>query len=173
MNEPTPPPEADEPPAAASPANAFSEPFLRRRRAQDEEPDTAAEAETAGPCTVVPVAEGFAVYLDGDTPANGARPIAVVSSRHVALYAASLLPLLGREPAFTLRPEEESAGFPLLHHGEAAGHLGRFDTRLVAAMNLADALARQPRSLSLLLGALSSLGLERAGRLLAEGDDGL
>lgn len=146
--------------------NAFSPDFLHRRE-QIDEPGTAAEAEAAGSWKVVPLGHGHAVLREEESLEEGDRPTAVFADPYVALYAAAIFSILDRNPAFVLGSEEEDQGYPVLSGTRVAGHLRRFNVPFAAALNLFDSLASTPRSLALLLEATSGLGLERAGRMLA------
>lgn len=150
------------------PPNAFNPSFLRRMEGRDE-PETAAEADTAGPWRVV-VADGggFAVLREGEYLEMGDRPAAVFRERAMALLAAAVLPATGRTETYRLSPEGERDGFALLLCGQPAGYLRLFDESLAAALHVADNLARSPRSLAILLEAAGGLALERAGRILED-----
>jgi hypothetical protein len=166
------PPKSPDPLAAgcAVPPNVFIREFRRQKTAADNEPDTAAEAETAGSWKKVPAGElGYATLRRHESLARGDRPYATFFEPHLALYAAAVLPSTGRDPVLKLGTEETRYGHPVLREGRIVGYVQVFDQQLIAAMNAVDGVTRSPESLALMLDATSGAGLEHAGRILAEG----
>jgi hypothetical protein len=150
--------------------NVFTLEFRRQKLAADNEPDTAAEAETAGYWKAVPAGElGHATLRQHESLARGDLPYATFFEPHLALYAAAVLPALGRVATFKLGGEETRYGHPVWREGRIVGYARVFDEQLIAAMNALDGVARLPRSLALMLEATSGAELEHAGRILAEG----
>ncbi len=134
---------------------------------QRDEPGTGAEAETAGPWSFAPHPRGYAVLRAGESLGLGDRPAAVFADPGSARLAAAVLPGTGREPRYRLGKEPDAHGYPVWLDGEPAGHLPLFDENLIAALNVADALARSPFHLAWLIDAAGGLALRYAGRLAA------
>jgi hypothetical protein len=154
-------------------SNAFPPPFLSLFDDRDE-PPTAHEAEVAGLPTILEIAgRGLCLYLPGERPDLGHLPIACFLERWLALLAAAVLPLTGRDPSYRLRLEADVQGFALISgvdgegNPEVAGRFRLFDEGLASALCLADALLRSPQSLALLLEAAGKVALSRTGALLA------
>ncbi|MEO6196414.1 MAG: hypothetical protein ABIS20_25625 [Thermoanaerobaculia bacterium] len=148
--------------------NAFSPSFLQRIGERDE-PPTAAEADAAGPWRVEEIpGEGFGLFRPGESRGRGFRPAAVFRQRFLALFAAAVLPGTGRDAAFRLHKESGPAGFAIEGGGEVVGHSALFDESLIAALHMADSLARSPESLASFLEAVGQVALERAGAILDE-----
>jgi hypothetical protein len=148
--------------------NAFTPSFLERIGERDE-PPTAAEADAAGPWRVEEIpGEGFGLFRRGESPGRGFRPAAVFRQRFLALLAAAVLPGTGRDAAFRLHKESGPAGFAIEAGGEVVGHSALFDENLIAALHMADSLARSPESLASFLEAVGQVALERAGAILDE-----
>jgi hypothetical protein len=154
------------------PPNALTASFLSRFEDRDE-PPTSHEAEVAGLPEIHEIAgHGFCLYLPGERPDLGHLPVACFLERWLALLAAAVLPLTGRDPAYRLRLEADAEGFALVSgvdregNPEVAGHLRLFDEGLASALCLADALLRSPQSLALLLEAAGKVALTRTGTLL-------
>jgi hypothetical protein len=148
--------------------NAFTPSFLERIGERDE-PPTAAEADTAGPWRVEEIpGEGFGLFRLGESRGRGFRPAAVFRQRFLALFAAAVLPGTGRDAAFRLHKESGHAGFSIETGGEVVGHSALFDESLIAALHMADSLARSPESLASFLEAVGQVALERAGAILDE-----
>jgi hypothetical protein len=143
--------------------NAFTPSFLHRIGERDE-PPTAAEADAAGPWRVEEIpGQGFGLFRLGEN-----RPAAVFRQRFLALFAAAVLPGTGRDAAFRLRKQAGPAGFAIEAGGEVVGHSALFDENLIAALHMADSLARSPESLASFLEAVGQVALERAGAILDE-----
>ena len=152
----------------SSSRNAFSPSFLHRIGERDE-PPTAGEADAAGPWRVLELpGRGFGLFRIGESPARGHRPAAVFRQRWLALLAAAVLPGTGRDAAFRLHQESGPAGFAIETGGEVIGHSTLFDESLIAALHMADSLARSPESLASFLEAVGQVALERAGTILDE-----
>ncbi len=148
--------------------NAFTSSFLQRTAKRDE-PPTAAEADAAGPWRVEEIpGEGFGLFRLGESRERGFRPAAVFRQRFLALFAAAVLPGTGRDAAFRLHKEAGPAGFAIEAGGEIVGHSALFDESLIAALHMADSLARSPESLARFLEAVGQVALERAGAILDE-----
>jgi hypothetical protein len=148
--------------------NAFTPSFLQRIGERDE-PPTAAEADAAGPWRVEEIpGEGFGLFRRGESRARGFRPAAVFRQRFLALFAAAVLPGTGRDAAFRLHKESGPTGFAIETGGRVVGHSALFDEGLIAALHMADSLARSPESLASFLEAVGQVALERAGAILDE-----
>lgn len=148
--------------------NAFDLDFLEELDRLDE-PETAAEADTAGPWTVqeMPRGAGWGVFRLGQSAARGDDPVGVFRRREKALAAAAVLPGTGRERRLRLNPEAEDLGYALEGvGGEVEGYLRLFDENLRDALHVADALLRSPESLARFLEAAGGLALRETGRLL-------
>ena len=141
------------------PNHVFSEEFLAFLAERDE-PETAPEADTAGPWHDEPHPDGFAVLREGESLAKGHTPAAVFSRKELALIAAAGLPGTGRRLRFRLSPDPDAHGYPILLEGRQVGHLRYFDEELLAAINVLDAVASSPHALALLLDAIGGLALE-------------
>jgi hypothetical protein len=154
------------------PHNAFASEFLNRFH-QHDEPESSAEADAAGPWRALPSAtadgrEAHGVWRAGERPEWGDPPAALLRDRELALLAAAVRPLVGREPFYCLGTEREPAGFPLLRQGEAVGWIDLFDEDWAFGINVLERLARSPQALASVLEAAGPLALERVGRLLGE-----
>jgi hypothetical protein len=151
--------------------NAFHPLFLRRLDERDE-PVTSAEADLAGPWSVLPLPGlGFGLFRAGESPSRGFRPVAVFPDRFLALLAAAALPGTGREPLFSLSgdPEPDGQGYAVrLDDGTVVGHLAQFDEALLDDMNALAGLVRLPVSLAFVLEAAGAVALERCGAILEE-----
>ncbi len=149
--------------------NAFSPSFLQRIGERDE-PPTAAEADAAGPWRVEEIpGAGFGLFRPGESRERGFRPAAVFRQRFLALIAMAVLPGTGRDAAFRLQKESGPDGFAIeAGGGEVVGCSGLFDESLIAALHVADSLARSPESLASFLEAVGQVALERAGAILDE-----
>lgn len=166
------PPKSPDPLAdrGATPPNVFIPEFRRQKAEADNEPDTAAEAETAGLWKVVPAGElGHATLRRHESLERGDRPYATFFEPHLALYAAAVLPGTGRDPIYKLGGDETRYGHPVRREGRIVGYVGVFDEKLIAHLNAIDGVARSPESLAQVLEATSGAALEHTGRILAEG----
>ncbi len=161
----SPDPDDLQPAPPAEPANAFAAEFLTRLDGHDE-PREALAAELAGPWAVRPLAGGFGVFRQWETPAAGDLPRAVFRDRALAQLSAALLPGIGYGGLFDLAAERGPAGFAVYEQDATCGHLQHFDEALVAALNLAVALVRSPHALALLLTAAGPTALRLTGRAL-------
>jgi hypothetical protein len=165
-------------PSQPTPDSVFTTAYLARLR-EREESLTAGEAEYAGPwkCEPVPGKPGtVAVLRSWESLDRGDAPEAVFWHEETALLFAVVLPLVAREPLFHLGDSEESEGYPVgAVYGEqgeqVAGWLRRYDSRLIDALHLAEALARSPGALADLLDAAGPGAKEAVGRILARRDD--
>jgi hypothetical protein len=158
-------------PSTAAP-NAFAADFLRRFEAEDE-PASAAEADVAGPWSILPAstAEGraaFGLWRTGERPEWGDAPAGLFRERPMALLAAAVRPFVGRDPFYELGKERWNGGFPLLRQGEMVGWIDLFDEDWAFGVNVLERFARSPLALARLLEAAGPLALERAGRILRE-----
>jgi hypothetical protein len=150
--------------------NAFAEEFLSRFEREDE-PPSAAEADVAGPWEVqpFPLADGreaFGVWRLGERESWGDTPAGLFRDPSTALLAATVRPLVGRDPFYELGKERENGGFPLVRQGEAVGWLDLFDEDWAMGVNVLERLTRSPQALASLLEAAGPLALERTGRIL-------
>jgi len=153
------------------PSNAFDETFLAAIDQLDE-PVTAAEAEAAGPWSLLLMANGeWGVFRRGQSPERGDVPAASFHRREKALLAAAVLPGTGRDPLFRLAPEADPHGYPVTDPaGETEGHLRLFDENLRDALHVAECLLRSPESLARLLEAAGGIALRETGRLLRQSE---
>jgi len=141
------------------PTRVFAPEYLAYLAERDE-PETAAEADTAGPWHDEPHPEGFAVLREGESVARGHTPAAVFFRRELALLAAAGLPGTGRRLRFRLSPDPDAHGFPILFEGRQVGHMRYFDEDFLAVLNALDAVVTSPHALALLLDAIGGLALE-------------
>ena len=154
--------------------SVFTPDYLARLHEGDES-ITAGEAEYSGPwkCEAVPGRPGaVAVLRTWESQERGDAPEAVFWHEETALLFAVVLPLLAREPLFHLSESEEAEGFPVRAvYGEqgaqVADWLRRYDSQLVEALHLAEALTRAPTALADLLDAAGPGAKEAVGRILA------
>jgi len=151
------------------PTNAFDETFLAALDQLDE-PVTAAEAEAAGPWSVLPMPEGdWGVFRRGHRPQRGTEPVSRFRRRETALLAAAVLPGTGRDPLLRMAFEAGAQGFALFSSsGEVEGHLRLFDENLRDALHVAECLVRNPEALARLLEAAGGVALRETGRLLRQ-----
>jgi len=113
-------------PPLAVPGRIFAEEFLAYLAEQDE-PETAAEAEVAGPCHLEPDPKGgWAVLLEGESLEAGHEPTATFQRKEVAQIAAAVLPGTGRRMRYHLGDDPCERGFPVLLDGAVVGHSGTF-----------------------------------------------
>jgi len=154
--------------SALLPANAFTEEYLKLLSHRDE-PETAAEADTAGPWHLEAHPQGWAVLRQGESLAKGSEPTALFQKKDAARLAAAVLPGTGRRLRYRLgKDEEETLGYPLLDDGRVVGHLRFFDEDLVAAVNVVDALVSMPRDFAWLIDGAGGLALDHAGKIALE-----
>jgi hypothetical protein len=154
-------PKASSDPSSRLPAHVFAPDFLAYLAERDE-PDTAGEADTAGPWHVEPDPKGgWAVLRQGESYEKRTRtvPTATFERREVALLAAAVLPGLGRL-RFHLASDPDDRGQPILEDGRVIGHSEYFYEDFIAALNVAAALMAAPRDFALLLDAIGGLALE-------------
>jgi hypothetical protein len=120
-----------------------------------------AEAELAGPWTVHPAGDLWAVSAEGEPPE------VTTLSAEVALLAAALLPGTGREPFYQLREKPGPQGFALVGlDGRPAGHQRHFNQELARALHTVECLRRDPLSFARVLHSCRGSALARAGRIL-------
>lgn len=153
------------------PNNAFDETFLAAIDQLDE-PMTAAEAEAAGPWSLLPMpGGGWGVFRRGQSPERGDVPAATFRQREKALLAAAVMPGTGRDPLFRLAPDASSEGFALTSSsGGPEGHFRLFDENLRDALHVAECLVRSPEALARLLEAAGGIALRETGRLLRQSE---
>jgi hypothetical protein len=154
----------------STPTNIFSEQFLEQFRDRDE-PNTASEAEHAGPWVVREISGGFGVFRESD--AKDAQPEATFEHREHALLMAAAMPALGREPLFSVDSAEHPEGYAVQTiWGEAwnriIGRLRQFEPEIAEALHVAQYLTRTPAALALVLEAAGATALELAGQILAQ-----
>jgi hypothetical protein len=153
-------------PPPALPAHVFAPEYLSCLAERDE-PDTAGEADTAGPWHVEPDPKGgWAVLRQGESYEKSTLtiPTATFERREVALLAAAVLPGLGR-PRFRLATDAADRGQPILEEGRIVGHSEYFYEDFIAALNVAEALMASPRDFALLLDAIGGLALEHVDKI--------
>lgn len=158
----------DEAQGASPFPSAFRSDFLDRLYLE-EDPPTALDAEVAGPWTVHELPAGdFGLFRYWESPFSGDRPHARFRDRSSAWLAAAVLPTLQGDAMVRIDPEANSAGHFTLYQGrEPVGSLPIFDEPLVAALNVAADLVRNPEGLALLLRAAGPTALELLGRRLS------
>jgi hypothetical protein len=109
------------------------------------------EAEMAGPWTVHPVGDLWAVSAEGQAEE----------------LAAALLPGTSREPFYRLLEEAGPSGFPLVGlDGLPLGHQRHFNQELARSMHAIECLRRDPLSYARMLHLSRGPALARAGRIL-------
>jgi hypothetical protein len=151
-----------------APRRIFAEEFLAYLAAR-EEPETAAEAEVAGPCHIEPDPQGgWAVLLEGESIAAGNVPRATFLRKEAALVAAAVLPGTARRLRYRIGDDPCERGFPVLLGGATVGHCRVFYEALAAAMTVVDALLASPGDFASVLEAMGWLALERVQRITAE-----
>jgi hypothetical protein len=152
------------------PANALTPEFIGLLAEQDE-PETAGEADVAGTPVIEPLPEGgFAVLPAGLSLARGHQPAGRFERKSEALLAAATYPGTGRDAAYRLNSEREARGFAVESRadwGAAVGFLDEFNQDWVESMGRMDALSRSPELLALYLESVGPLALERVGAILA------
>jgi len=153
-------------PPPALPAHVFAPEYLALFAERDE-PDTAGEADTAGPWHVEPDPKGgWAVLRQGESFEKSTLtvPTATFERREAALLAAAVLPGLGRT-RFRLGSDPDDRGHPILQEGVVAGHSEYFYEDFIAALNVVAALMASPRDFALLLDAIGGLALEHVDKI--------
>jgi hypothetical protein len=155
------PPSGDRSDSSRRPPNAFTARFLRQTEQLDE-PETASEAEFAGPWIRDRARTGIALRRGWE----GDRPFAVLHDEQTAQLAAALLPARGRLSSYRIDPRREPEGFALERHGDRVGHLAHFDEHFAEGLSLLEALLRNPAALAELLAAAGPTALEQVGRIL-------
>jgi hypothetical protein len=153
-------------PTSQLPAHVFAPEYLALLAERDE-PDTAWEADTAGPWHVEPNPKGgWSVLRQGESFEKSTRtiPTATFERREVALLGAAVLPGLGRL-RFHLAAEADDHGQPILEDGRIVGHAEYFWEDFIAALNVAVALMASPRDFALLLDAMGGLALEHVDKI--------
>jgi len=161
-------------PSTAPLDNAFSPTYLARLREQDEV-NTAAEAELAGPWKQEPAPGkpgAVAVLRLWEDLAAGDQPVAVVWHEDLGRLLTVLLPILDREPLFHLVDGETPEGYPLVAvYGEqgpqVAGWFDRCELRWAEGLHLLEALIRSPWALATLLEAAGQGAEEQVGKIRA------
>jgi len=157
---PTPPP--------SLPTHVFTAEFLAWLAERDE-PETAGQADTAGPWHVEPADPqargGWAVLREGESLEKGCAPMAVFERKEAAQLAAAILPGTGRRLRYRLSPDAGERGYPLLLDGRPVGHCLFFHKDFVAALNVVDSLMTAPRDFAFLLDAMGGLALEHVDRI--------
>jgi len=154
-------------PPPALPAHVFAPEFLAFLAERDE-PDTAGEADTAGPWHVEADPQGgWAVLRQGESFEKSTLtvPTATFERREAALLAAAVLPGTGRRLRYRLGSEPDERGHPILLGGRVAGHSEYFFEDFIAALNTLDALMASPRDFAFLLDAMGGLALEHVDRI--------
>jgi len=147
------------------PTRVFTEEYLALLAERDE-PETAPEADTAGPWHVEPHPRGWAVLREGESLAKGDTPIAAVLRKEVAQILAAVLPGTGRRFRYHLSADPDADGHtPLLLEGRHVGTFRYFDENLLASLNALDALLAAPRDFAWLLDAMGGLALEHVDRI--------
>ena len=147
------------------PTRIFTEEYLALLAERDE-PETAPEADTAGPWHVEPHPRGRAVLREGESLKNGEAPVAVVLRKEVAQILAAALPGTGRRFRYHLSTDPDAEGHtPVLLEGRQVGTFRYFDENLLAALNAIDALLSAPRDFAWLLDAMGGLALEHVDKI--------
>jgi hypothetical protein len=151
----------------ALPPHAFTPEFLAILAERDE-PETAAEADTAGPWHIERDPKGgWAVLRLGESFEKSTRtiPTATFERREAALLASAVLPGTGRRLRYRLASEPDDRGHPIHQDGRIVGHSEFFWEDFIAAMNVLDALMASPRDFALLLDAMGGLALEHVDKI--------
>jgi hypothetical protein len=143
--------------------------WLADHAERDDEPRTACEADYAGPWRILRLPAGdYGLLRRGEHPDRGDLPAAVVPRREDALLLAAILPGIGRDPLYSLRPEPDSRGFAIESDGDVIGHLHLFNPDVTAALHVLACLLRCPEAFARLLEAASGLLLGHAEKVLIE-----
>ena len=157
------------PPSSSNPpSHAFTPEYLELLSHRNE-PETASEADVAGPWHLEQHAQGWAVLRRGESLETGSRPMAVFAQRDAARLAAAVLPGTGRRLRYKLGEDPDSLlGFPVLDDGQVMGHMQFFDQDFLAALNVVDALVSLPGDLAWVIDAAGGLALDHAGKIALE-----
>jgi len=146
--------------ASSLPTHVFAPEYLAYLAERDE-PETAGEANVAGPWHVERDPSGaWAVLRQGESLKKGSAATAVFARLEAAQLAAAVLPGTGRRLRYRLGPDADAQGYPILLDGRLAGHSQFFHEDFVAALNVLDALLAAPRDFAWLLDAMGGLALE-------------
>jgi len=154
-------------PSSTLPTHVFAPEFLAHLAERDE-PETAPEADTAGPWHDEPHPHGWAVLREGESLKKGSTPTGVFLRKELARIVEAALPGTGRRLRYRLSPDQDASGFPLLLEGRQVGHFLYFDENLLAAVNVIDALLAAPRDFAWLLDAAGGLALEHVDKIAVE-----
>jgi hypothetical protein len=157
-----------------TPRSIFSPEFLAHLDARDDVL-TATEAAYAGPwkTDAVPGRPGhMAVLRQWERLDAGDRPQAVFLEEEWAHLFAAGLPLVEREPLFSLGEEATPEGYPVIavfgkQGPQVVGWLPIYAPQLVAMLHQMTALVSTPVALAAVMKAAGS-ALELAGRILGE-----
>jgi len=150
------------------PTHIFNPDYLALLAERDE-PDTAGEADTAGPWHLeLDPKGGWAVLRQGESFEKSSllRPTVTFVRKEAALLAAALLPGTGRRLRYRLGPDPHDRGYPILLEGVVVGHSELFNEDIVAALNVLDALMASPREFAFLLDAIGGLALEHVEKIV-------
>jgi hypothetical protein len=166
--------------ASTTPPNAFDPAFLALVQ-EREETLTAAEADLSGPWKVEPVPGhpgAIAVLREWESLAKGDLPEAVFLHEEIAELCAAGLPLVEREPLFSLHEVADPAapvcpGHPVVavfgEQGPAVcGWLRHHHSGVTAVLHTLEGLARSPRQLAAVNAVAGGGALRQMGRILAE-----
>jgi hypothetical protein len=166
--------------ASTTPPNAFDPAFLALVQDHDETL-TAAEADLSGPWKVEPVPGhpgAVAVLREWESLAKGDLPEAVFLHEEIAELCAAGLPLVEREPLFSLQEVADPAapvcpGHPVVavfgEQGPAVcGWLRRHHPEMTAMLHTLEGLARAPRALASVNAVAGGGALRQIGRILSE-----
>ena len=154
-------------PTTPAPDNAFTPEYLALLSSRDE-PVTAAEADTSGPWHLEAHPWGGWAVLRQGASLTSTQPPAIFTRKDAARLAAAVIPSTGRRPRYRLGKEPAALGYPIFDDAEVVGHLQFFDEALLAALNVADALASVPRDLASFLDGAGLLALDHAGKIAFE-----
>jgi len=149
------------------PVHVFAPEYLALLAERDE-PDTAGEADTAGPWHVERNPRGgWAVLREGESFDKSTRtiPTATFERREAALLAAAVLPGTGRRLRYRLGSDPDDSGHPILQDGRIVGHSEYFWEDFIASLNTLDALMASPRDFALLLDAMGGLALDHVDKI--------
>jgi hypothetical protein len=157
------------PPSSSPPDHVFAPEYLAWLAERDE-PDTAAEADLAGPWHLERDPRGgWAVLRQGESleKTPGLTPTATFDRKEIALLGAAILPGVGRDPRFRLAHDPDGRGQPILDQGRVVGHAEFFNEDFVAALSTVAALMASPRGFAFLLDAMGGLALEHVDAIAA------